>query len=288
VLADVLPALRCPHCAGEFELSGRTLGCAAGHRFDLARQGYVNLVVGRAATGDSTGMVAARDAFLGAGHYAPVAAALADRAVPGLVVDVGGGTGYYLAAVVEAVGGPGVVVEPSTAALRRAARAHPRVAAVGADVWRGLPFATGSVDLVTTVFAPRGVAEVARVLRPGGRWTVVTPLADHLEQVREPLGMVGVEERKAERLHADLTDGDAFEVVAEDELRFTRTLDRESLRALVLMGPSAHHVDPAALDARLDAVLAGRSGGVDVTVGVRLTVAAARRPGGRQARGPRR
>lgn len=270
MLAEVLPALRCPHCAGEFELSGRVLGCAAGHRFDLARQGYVNLAVGRSASGDDAGMVAARDAFLGAGHYAPIAAALADRAVPGLVVDVGGGTGHYLAAVVEATGGPGVVVEPSTAALRRAARAHPRVAAVGADVWRGLPFAAGSVDLVTTVFAPRGVAEVARVLRPDGRWIVVTPLAEHLEEVREPLGMVGVEERKAERLHADLT---GFEILTEDELRFSRTLDRESLRALVLMGPSAHHVDPAALDARLDAVLAGGPGDVDVTVGVRLTVA---------------
>ncbi|MEZ0491747.1 methyltransferase domain-containing protein [Kineococcus sp. TBRC 1896] len=273
MLAEVLPALRCPHCAGQLDLSGRVLGCAAGHRFDLARQGYVNLAVGRSAPGDTPGMVTARDAFLSAGHYGPVAAALADRAVPGLVVDVGGGTGYYLAAVVEATGGRGVVVEPSAAALRRAARAHPRVAAVGADVWRGLPFATGSVDVVTTVFAPRGVAEVARVLRPGGRWVVVTPLAEHLREVRGPLGMVGVEERKAERLHADLADGAGFEVLAEDELRFTRTLERDSLRALVLMGPSAHHVDAAALDARLDAALAGRPGGLDVTVGVRLTVA---------------
>nr|WP_246315412.1 methyltransferase domain-containing protein [Kineococcus aurantiacus] len=215
-------------------------------------------------------MVAARERFLGAGHYAPVAAALADRAGPGFAVDVGGGTGYYLAAVVERTGGTGVVLEPSTPALRRAARAHPRVAAVGGDVWRGLPFADACADLVTTVFAPRGAAEVRRVLRPGGSWVVVTPLPEHLAEVRGPLGMVGVEEGKAERLHADLA---GLEVVSEDELRFTRRLAHEDLQDLVLMGPSAFHTDEEALRARLDAL----PGAVDVTVAVRLTVARAPR-----------
>ncbi|WP_432544413.1 putative RNA methyltransferase [Kineococcus sp. SYSU DK002] len=267
-LDAVLAALRCPVCGGAFTLAGRTLGCAAGHRFDLARQGYVNLAVGSRTGGDTPAMVAAREEFLGAGHYAPVVAALAERAVPGLAVDVGGGTGHHLAAVVEATGGWGAVLEPSTAALRRAARAHPRVAAVGGDVWRGLPFADGSVDLVTNVFAPRGAAHVRRVLRPGGRWVVVTPLPEHLEEVRGPLGMVGVEAGKAERLHGELA---AFDLVGEDELRFTRTFTREDLRALVLMGPSAFHTDEAALRARLDAV----PDAVDVTVAVRLTVARA-------------
>jgi 23S rRNA (guanine745-N1)-methyltransferase len=214
----------------------------------------VNLAVGSKAAGDTPGMVAAREEFLAAGHYAPVAAALAERAVPGLVVDVGGGTGYYLAAVLERTGGSGVVVE---------------AAAVGADAWRGLPFADASADLVTTLFAPRAVAEVTRVLKPGGRWIVVTPLPEHLEEVRGPLGMVGVEERKAERLHEDLA---GFGTVSEDELRVPRVLRPADLRALVLMGPSAHHVDPAELDRRL----AGFPAGVPVTVAVRLTVV--RRP----------
>lgn len=210
-------------------------------------------------------MVAAREEFLGAGHYAPIAAAVADLAVEGFVVDVGGGTGYYLANVLERTGGTGVVVEVSAAALRRAARAHPRAAAVGADVWRGLPFADACADLVTTVFAPRSVTEVARILRPGGRWVVVTPLPEHLGEIRDVLGMVGVEERKAERLHADL---DGFTDLAEQELRVARRFDRDALRSLVLMGPSAHHVDPAALEEKL----AGLPDTVEVTVAVRLTV----------------
>jgi 23S rRNA (guanine745-N1)-methyltransferase len=233
----------------------------------------VNLGLGSRATGDTAAMVAAREEFLGAGHYAPIAAALAERATtggPGFVLDVGGGTGYHLATVLERTGGSGVVVEVSAAALKRAARAHPRVAAVGADVWRGLPFADASADLVTTVFAPRSVAEVTRVLRPGGRWVIVTPLPEHLEEIRDVLGMVGVEERKAERLHADLA---GFADLDEGELRVPREFDRDALRALVLMGPSAHHVDPADLDERL----AGLPDVVEVTVGVRLTTVT--RPG---------
>ena len=212
-------------------------------------------------------MVAARAEFLGAGHYAPVATALAEQAGTGgagFVVDVGGGTGYYLAHVLERAGGSGVVVEVSAAALRRAARAHPRAAAVGADVWRGLPFADASADLVTTVFAPRSVPEVTRVLRPGGRWVIVTPLPEHLGEVRDVLGMVGVEERKAERLHTDL---EGFTGLTEVELRVPRRFDRAALRALVLMGPSAHHVDAPALEDRL----AGLPDVVDVTVAVRVT-----------------
>ncbi|NAZ86781.1 DinB family protein [Kineococcus indalonis] len=167
-------------------------------------------------------------------------------------------------------GAHGLCVDTSAPALRRAARAHPRAAALGADAWRALPLADGCADLVTTVFAPRGEAEVARVLRPGGAWVVLTPLPAHLEQVRGALGMVAVEERKQERLAADLA---GFAPAAQRELSLQRPLDRDALRDLVLMGPSAHHVDAAGLEERL----AGLPPVVDVTVAVRLT--AVTRPG---------
>ncbi len=263
--------LRCPVCGQGLAADARRLVCPAGHSADVARQGYVNLSGGgRAHPGDTADMVAARERFLAAGHYAPVAAALAELAaelVPGAgrVVDVGGGTGYHLAHVLDALpAAGGVCLDTSAPALRRAARAHPRAAAVGADVWRPLPLADGGADLVTTVFAPRGAAEVARVLRPGGTWVVVTPLPGHLEQVRGALGMLGVEERKQERLAADLA---SFAPAAARELTAVRPLGRGALRDLVLMGPSAHHVDAAGLDERLAAL----PDVVEVTVAVHLT-----------------
>ena len=75
MLDDVLDLLRCPHCAAALERVDGVLRCPAGHSFDIARQGYVNLL--GAASGDDAAMVAARVAFLDAGHFDPLGDALA-------------------------------------------------------------------------------------------------------------------------------------------------------------------------------------------------------------------
>src|ERR1700742_4055640 len=88
--------LRCPVCAGPVQVGEDQVRCARGHSFNIARQGYVSLTSGRGGpgTGDSAAMVMAREAFLGAGHYQPVAdarakaAARADGGGPGLVLDL--------------------------------------------------------------------------------------------------------------------------------------------------------------------------------------------------------
>ncbi|MEU4509226.1 putative RNA methyltransferase [Nonomuraea wenchangensis] len=80
MLADIVEFLVCPVCRADMRLDERALRCADGHAFDVARQGYVSLLVGSRAPGtaDSAEMVAARAAFLDAGHYAPLAAAVAE------------------------------------------------------------------------------------------------------------------------------------------------------------------------------------------------------------------
>src|SRR3954470_11244337 len=160
VLADVVDLLRCPVCGDALGEAGGALRCAAGHSFDIARQGYVNLVPGRA---DTPEMVEARDAFLRAGHFRPLASALVQEVnvEEGVVVDVGAGTGHHLAAVLDAIpGARGIAVDASPAALRRAARAHERAAAIGADAWRPLPLRDAIATIVLSVFAPRNGSEM--------------------------------------------------------------------------------------------------------------------------------
>src|ERR1700761_2110915 len=141
-LEAVAAYVRCPVCASPVEVGDDQVSCGRGHRFNLARQGYVSLTSGKGGpgTGDSAAMVMAREAFLGGGHYQPVADALSalaarsDQGGAGLVLDLAGGTGYYLARVLDALGGRlGACVDLSAPALRPAARAHPRAAALGAD-----------------------------------------------------------------------------------------------------------------------------------------------------------
>ncbi len=255
-LAAVAVRLRCPVCGEPLAAGERALACASGHSFDIARQGYVSLLPPRgAAPGDTAAMVAARDAFLGAGHFAPIADAVAaavraaDAAAPGgepapapLVVDLGAGTGYYLAAALDArPGALAVALDTSARALRRADRAHSRIAAVACDIWQALPLADGAADVILNVFAPRNGAEITRVLAPGGTVVVVTPTGRHLRELAD-LGTLKVEEGKRERVHAALAP---LEPAAERCVEFELALDDGAVRALIAMGPSAHHVDPA-------------------------------------------
>jgi 23S rRNA (guanine745-N1)-methyltransferase len=274
-LAAVLPLLACPVCgarsvdASLAAVNPAAVGCAAGHRFDLARHGYVALLgpQARTDTGDSAAMVRARVGFLGAGHYRPIAEAVRAVVVDGPVLDVGAGAGWYLSSVLAGLGpaAVGVALDSSRYAARRAATL-PRIGAVVADAWSRLPVRDGVLGTVLSVFAPRNAAEVARVLRPAGLLVAVTPAPGHLAEIRDAVGLLAVDAGKPERLAA------AFEgllaVVREVPLRFAMQLDRESVDALVQMGPSAHHVSQE----RIAVALSGLAPVTEVTADVTISV----------------
>ena len=259
MLADVLDLLRCPVCGDALGETGGALRCSNGHSFDIARQGYVNLMPGRA---DTAEMVEARDAFLRAGHFRPLSAALAEEVKAlehGVVLDLGAGTGHHLAAVLDAMpGGRGIAIDASPAALRRAARAHERAAAVGADAWKPLPLRDGIATTVLSVFAPRNAEEIARVLappdsgRPGGTLLAVTPTTRHLHELVGPLGLLSVPDDKADRLDAQLASH--FELASRRSIEHPMFLTSEECAQLVRMGPSAWHVDERSVNQGLAAL----------------------------------
>jgi 23S rRNA (guanine745-N1)-methyltransferase len=251
VLGDVVDLLRCPVCGDDLTGSDTTLRCPVGHSFDIARQGYVNLVPGRA---DTPEMVEARDLFLRAGHFRPLTAVLAEAAAQvdaqGAVVDLGAGTGHHLAAVLDALADAhGIALDASAAALRRAARCHERAAAIGADAWKPLPVKDGVAALVLSVFAPRNVAEMARVLAPGGQLLAVTPTTRHIHELVGPLGLLSVPDDKEDRLDEQLSSH--FTLAARCTVEHAMFLTRDECAQIVRMGPSAWHVDEQSVAERL-------------------------------------
>src|SRR5690606_18941782 len=166
---------------------------------------------------------------------------------------------------------------PLPYAARRVARAHPRMAAVRADVWQRLPLATGAAAVVLSVFGPRNAPEIARVLHPQGRLVVVSPAPDHLRELVGPLGMLDVAPDKEERLARQLA---AFTPLTEEPVRYEVALTHDDVVHEVRMGPSAHHVTPD----RLAAAVARLPDPVRVTVAVTVTTyrppAAGQRPVG--------
>ncbi|HET8615756.1 MAG TPA: rRNA (guanine-N1)-methyltransferase [Actinomycetales bacterium] len=245
MLSDVVTLLRCPHCGGELQLEQQQLRCEQGHSFDVARQGYVNLLPRRPATGtgDSATMVQARASFLGRGHYQPfataLAAAMAQVPLDEPVAEIGAGTAYYLAHALEERRGPGLAADVSTYAARRAARAHQRIGSVVADAWTRLPLADGCLGGAMVAFAPRSGGELARVVAAGGRLVVLVPAPEHLVELRTALSLIAVDPRKQERLEESL--GGDFELVERRALRWSATFDHADVTDLVLMGPNARH-----------------------------------------------
>jgi len=241
--------LACPECGDILAVRDRSLFCARGHGFDIARQGYVSLLTGASTkmSGDTAAMLDARAAFQDARHFAPIAAAVARFSSGGAgtrpsrsILEIGAGTGYYLAAALDAApDAHGIALDVSKPAARRGARAHPRAASILADVWRGLPIRDGRVDRVLSVFAPRNPEEVARVLAPCGSFIVVTPTPRHLSELIAPLGMIGVDATKDDRL-AETMSG-RFGRVDSGLVEYSMRLTRADVGNVVAMGPSAHH-----------------------------------------------
>ncbi|PWJ02511.1 methyltransferase type 11 [Streptomyces sp. NWU49] len=267
-----LDLLRCPTCRTRHLHPDRgTLRCPAGHTFDIARHGYAGLLTGtRATSGDDAAMVQARNRFLSTGTYAPLRTAVAHLATDSVpeqatILDVGCGTGYYLAGVLDQLpGARGLGLDTSVRALRSAARAHERAAAVTWDVFRPLPLAGGVADVVLDVFAPRNPAEFHRVLRPTGRLIVVRPTGRHLAELRGRLpASVTIDPAKEQRLHRALDP--FFEAAVTEQVEYSATLTGLAALDLVAMTPSARHVSRA--DLSDGGLLSGQ-----VTVSVLVTV----------------
>jgi 23S rRNA (guanine745-N1)-methyltransferase len=269
VLDDVLPLLRCPVCSEPLSRALAGLRCPNGHMFDVARQGYINLLTTRPPAGAETpAMVAARAALHDAGHFAPLTSAIVAQlpATVGTVVDIGAGTGHYLGAVLAArPGSVGIALDVSKAAARRNARAHPAIGSVVTDVWGRLPLADACADVLLDIFAPRHGAEFHRVLRADGTLLVVTPTPEHLAELIGPLGLITVDRSKPDRLQGSL--GERFEAVDTEALSYGLRLSRDDAARFVAMGPSAWHTTGEELSGRLAALAEP----VAVTVSVELT-----------------
>jgi 23S rRNA (guanine745-N1)-methyltransferase len=247
-------AITCPLCRQPLARDARTWRCTAGHAFDVAREGYVNLLPVQQRhsrqPGDNPAMVRARHDFLAAGHYAPLRAALLDLVrplAPRRLVDIGCGEGWYTGALAtlaeETVG-----IDIAKDAVRLAARQYPAATWLVAGSAR-LPLGDGSVDLATALFSPVSATEAARVLAADGHLLLAMPAADHLQALRAALFD---EVRPHDPDKALVALGDAFELQTTADVRFALQLDQAALCNLLAMTPYAWRATPqkrAALEA---------------------------------------
>ena len=223
---------------------------------------------GGSRAGDSPDMVAAREAFLAAGHYrhdhrgdrrrdpgGPRARDRRARRSPSISAPEPATTSPPCCTTAHA--GERVALDASRPALRRAARAHPRIAAVACDVWQELPLQDASAELIVNVFAPRNGPEIARVLRPAARWSSSRRRRAICASSSTRSGCSA--SARTSRSACTPRSPRGWSPCAVTSSSSTMTLGHDELHALVAMGPSAHHLDSRAARRAHRATAAERS-----------------------------
>ena len=186
---------QCPVCQLPLQLSDSVWRCDNRHHYDVAREGYVNLLpVNRKRSrepGDSADMLMARRRFLEAGHYSPLVdaiVALLPYVAGRQLLDVGCGEGYY-SRQLQSAGWPAEALaglDIAKPGVRMAAKSQAGAQFVVAGSY-AIPLAQDSVDHLLRVFAPADASELQRVLNPGGSLLDVAPGPEHLWSLKKAL-----------------------------------------------------------------------------------------------------
>ena len=236
--------LLCPICAAPLRQTDKTFRCESGHSFDMARQGYVNLLPVQNKRslnpGDTREQVLSRRAFLEAGFYAPIAEALCSAAkelgCAGPILDVGCGEGWYSAQLSDALNAPLVGLDISKEAVRCAAAKYKNAQWICGSAAR-LPVESGSVGLITSLFALTIPEEFKRVLRSDGYYFQVLAQEDHL------LGLKSIIYPKLLHKEKNTTpDLPGFTLVRQIPIRFTFTVEGAQVQNLLSMTPHVYRI----------------------------------------------
>jgi 23S rRNA (guanine745-N1)-methyltransferase len=244
--------LACPIDGERFEVRGKQLVCKNGHVFDIARQGYVNLLPVQhkrsKQPGDSKEMVSARAQFLNSGVYEPIARKLAEITFAQIagsketcILDAGCGEGYYFDAIFNDLKSRNacadlsfIGLDISKDAIAESAKRNRQITwIVGTN--RQPPVESTSVDIVLCVFGFQSFEGFRKILKPGGKVILVEPGPDHLRELRE---IIYTEVKKSDPQDLSCVEAMGFSMLDRQTLQFkTGAINNEQINNLLVMTP---------------------------------------------------
>ena len=257
--------LVCPVCGGGLGLTaaGRSLACSAGHSFDIARQGYVNLYRGKPVNEYSKESFRQRQQILEKGMYAHILEeicsflqAVCGAGRPRLLLDAGCGEGYYTREIAARLGGCGLdfygvdlsrdSVQLAASTANQAGGAASAIKWLVADIGH-LPVREGSVDFLLDIFTSAIYEEFQRILSPDGYLIKVIPGEDHVKELREAassqLHHKDYKERKGPAVFSE-----HFETILNKTVSQTFAVTPEERDVFIHMTPLLFHVDKTKVD----------------------------------------
>lgn len=249
--------LVCPVCGSRLAHEEHALKCEQRHTFDMAREGYVNLLL-KKVTGDTKEMLVARRNFLERGLYRPLSDAVNGLVVshlhkkdfsPMTMLDAGCGEGYYLGSLLELLAERNaerehcaIGIDVAKDAVRMAAKRYKEAFFAVANLKERLILADETMHVLLNIFAPRNPGEFARVLAPGGMLIIVIPGPAHLQELRSTLHLLNIEENKQQHVTEQFSE--AFALEQELPVRYEMHLRNEEVTQAVMMTPNYWHLSP--------------------------------------------
>ena len=242
--------LICPICEKPLSRQENRFLCPENHSFDIARQGYVNLLpIQRkhsAHPGETREQVLSRREFLSGGFYAPIAEALAAAAKKydacGPILDVGCGEGYYCTRLAKAMNAELTGLDISKDAVRCAAGKYKDARWLCATAAQ-IPVEDGAAGLLTSLFAITLPEEFHRVLRKNGLFFQVLAAQDHLLGLKKV-----IYDQLIFREKDTIPELPGFALLESIPIRFTFTVEGSQVQNLFAMTPHLFRVSKAGAD----------------------------------------
>ena len=261
------PNLACPIDGKKLEQRDRHFFCENGHTFDIARQGYVNLLPVQLKRskqpGDSKAMVLARTQFLDSGIYQAVANKLSDIVIAQLpetseicLLDAGCGEGYYFDLIFNSLKNKEgsnslsfIGLDISRDAIIQATKRNKHISwVVGTN--RQPPVEDKSVDIILCLFGFMCIDAFSKILKPGGKIIIVDPGPDHLKELREIIYPKVKESKQENSIPAEHS---GFTLVERKSLQFNEKItDNEQVNNLLLMTPHFYRASKEGRDVACD------------------------------------
>ncbi len=234
----------CPVCREPLAPKDRMWGCENGHPFNIAKEGYLNLLLSHQrkskTPGDDPEMVMARRRFFDSGAYDPLTEAIVQLPMIGRdkvsILDSGCGEGHLLGSLSEKQDGFFYGIDISKKAVQVASKRWKNAAWIVANGMRDIPIADASMDVILSILAPRNNQEFSRILKPDGTLIVGVPGPNHLMELRQQLQFSSGDFKEKADAAAEKCAPEFIET-GREAIQTRATLNGEQISDLIRMTP---------------------------------------------------